>query len=308
MATRRPRRTRGLCLLLLCSAGIAAAASPRGLLLDGALAGDAVVAVGERGTILRSTDQARTWQPATLATPVTATLTGVSFAPDARHGWAVGHDALILVTSDGGATWQQQWQEENLSDSLLDVLAVDETTIFAVGAYGLFLESLDAGQSWHRRKIGDDDFHFNRITRGPTGTLYLAGERGTLLRSSDRGVAWERIDSPYDGSFYGILPLGPAQLLAYGLRGRIYRSDDDGRTWQLVPTHQRGLLATAARTKTGSIVFAGQSRALLASADHGASVTEWSAPLTTAVAELVPLPDGSVLALGEAGATVLPTP
>lgn len=276
------------------------------LLLDGALAGPAVVAVGERGAILRSTDAGRTWSAADSG--ATATLTGVSFAADGLHGWAVGHDALILATADGGLTWRKAWQGENLQDSFLDVLALDARHILAIGAYGLMMESADGGRTWNRRKLSGDDFHFNRLTQGPTGTLYLAGERGTLLRSRDRAITWERIDSPYDGSFYGILPLGPELLVAYGLRGRVYRSVDDGNTWAIVPNDQRVLIATGAQVKPGVLVFAGQSRALFISRDSGVTLALWPVDFTAGIAELIALPGGSVLALGAAGATVLPAP
>lgn len=299
---------RFLSALTLGVAATAAAAgpAPRQLLLDGAVAGSATVVVGERGTILRSVDSARTWTAATV--PTAATLTGVTFAPDARHGWAVGHDALILATTDGGQTWQRQWQGENLNDSLLDVLALDENHVIAVGAFGLYLSTSDGGRTWTPRRILDSDYHLNRLSRGPTGTLYLAGEHGTLLRSTDRGANWVPIDSPYDGSFYGILPLGERTLLAYGLRGRLYRSDDDGETWQALTNDQRVLLATAVRLPDGAIVIAGQARTFLVSRDQAATFTSWVAALPTAVAELLTLPDGTLLALGEAGATTLTAP
>lgn len=289
----------------------AAPVTPRMLLLDGAFAGPDLVVVGERGTILRSTDAAHTWQPATVPTaavPTAATLTGVSFALDGTHGWAVGHDAIILATNDQGRTWQKQWQGETLTDSFLDVLAVDTRHVIAVGAYGLFVTTDDGGQTWVRRKITDDDYHLNRLTRGLDGHLYLAGEHGTLLRSPDLGVNWERIDSPYDGSFYGILPVDDRTLVAHGLRGRLYRSDDYGANWTLVTNDQRTLIATALKLPDGSILFAGQSRAWFVSRDGGQTVTSWPAPFTTAVSRLMALPGGSVLALGEAGAVLVPKP
>jgi photosystem II stability/assembly factor-like uncharacterized protein len=295
-----------LLALLTVTAGQAADVRPNMLLLDGAVTGAALVAVGERGTILRSANAGLTWQAA--AVPTAATLTGVSFAPGSAHGWAVGHDALILATADGGLTWRKQWQADNLQDSFLDVLALDVQHIIAVGAYGLFVTSGDGGLTWNRRKLSDDDFHFNRITRGLTGTLYLAGEHGTLLRSRDQGVSWAHIESPYDGSFYGILPLGERTLIAYGLRGRIYRSTDDGATWRAVPNEHRVLIATAVKVKGGVLAFAGQSRALFVSRDDGVSVIPWPTSFTSAVAELILLPDGTVLALGESGAAILPSP
>jgi len=300
--------TARLALLMMLSVGALRAASvtPTMLLLDGAQAGPDLIVVGERGTILRSTDQAHTWHAATVS--ATATLTGVSFAPGTPVGWAVGHDALILFTSDGGLTWQKQWQGENLSDSFLDVLALDSRHVIAVGAYGLFLTTTDGGRNWVRGKIVDEDYHFNRLTRGPNGHLYLAGEHGTLLRSPDLGATWLPIDSPYDGSFYGILPIDARTLIAHGLRGRLYRSADYGASWALIPNAQRTLIATAVKLADGALLFAGQSRAWFMSRDGGKTVASWPAPFATAVAELLALPDGSILALGEAGAVLLPKP
>lgn len=279
---------------------------PRMLLLDGALVGGDIVAVGERGAILRSTDQARTWQ--STASPATATLTGVSFAPapTAQHGWAVGHEALILATLDGGRTWSRQYQGEDLQDSFLDVLALDLRHVIAVGAYGLCVETKDGGATWTRRKLSDDDSHYNRISLGPSGTLYVAGESGTLLRSADAGVSWTPLDAPYEGSFYGVLPLDRHRLLAHGLRGQVHLSSDDGKTWERVATPQPLLIASATVGPDNVIVLAGAARSLLVSHDQGRTVAPHPQAPGTAIAELLALPNGNVLALGEAGASVVP--
>ena len=207
-----------------------------------------------------------------------------------------------------GLTWQKQWQGENLTDSFLSVLALDARHVMAVGAYGLFVATDDGGKTWVRRKILDEDYHLNRLSQGPSGHLYLAGEHGTLLRSTDLGATWQRIDSPYDGSFYGILPVDAHTVIAHGLRGRIYASINDGSTWNLVPVDQRTLIATAVKLSDGAVLFAGQSRAWFIGRDDAKSIRPWPAPFATAVAQLLALPDGSVLALGEAGAVLLPKP
>lgn len=295
---------RALLLTSLLLTTRAADVAPRMLLLAGAPAGPgAIVAVGERATVLRTTDAARTWQAASVPADTSTTLTGLSFAPDGQHGWAVGHDALIIATADAGRTWQKAWQGENLTESFLDVLALDARHILAVGAYGFCVESKDAGVTWSRRKIIADDVHLDRLTRGPTGTLYLAGERGTLLRSADAGATWQPIESPYDGSFYGILPLDKNTLIAHGLRGRLYRSADDGRSWVMVPLAERVLLAAALKLKSNQLVLAGQARAWFISRDYAHTVTAFPVPVTTAISALMELPDGRILALGEAGAT-----
>ncbi|HVU32836.1 MAG TPA: YCF48-related protein [Opitutaceae bacterium] len=270
------------------------------LLLGAAVTDAGVVAVGERGTVLRSSDAGVTWRNVTA--PTGATLTAVSFG-DSRHGWAVGHDAIVLATTDGGRSWSKQWQGENLSDSFLDVLALDARHVIAVGGYGLYLSTADGGMTWSRRKIRPDDYHFNRITRGPTGTLYLAGEHGTLLRSTDRGESWTQIPAPYDGSFYGILPLGPRVVLAYGLRGRVYRSADDGASWTSVVTSENELIAAGVLLPPGVVILGGQVRALLVSTNDGATFARAEAGPSSGIAEIVALPDHTLITLGEAGAT-----
>lgn len=281
----------------------AGASSLHGLLLDAAVAGDTLVAVGERGTIVRSSDQGLTWREANR--PTNAALAAVAFSPDGIRGWAVGHDALILTSSDAGRTWTRQYQAESLEDSFLDVLALDAEHVLAIGAYGLCVETTNSGKTWTRRKIIQDDYHLNRITRGPTGTLYVAGEHGTLLRSTNNGRRWTKIAAPYEGSFYGVLPLDRRTLLAYGLRGHVYRSTNDGDDWTLIPTPQPVLLAAAIRLKTAAVVLAGHARSALVSRDEGQTFAPVADPPATACAELLELPDGSVLALGEAGATRL---
>jgi len=71
------------------------------MLLDGVSKVGLMVVVGERGHILISTDGEQ-WQQITI--PTRATLTGMYFQ-DKLKGWVVGHDAVILRTTDGGKSW-----------------------------------------------------------------------------------------------------------------------------------------------------------------------------------------------------------
>lgn len=305
-AIRWPRRFMVLALALTsCLTGTTAEWVPRMLLLDVALTGREVVAVGERGTVVRSADEGKTWTRGESRT--FATLTAVNFAPGSASsmGWAVGHDALILGTTDAGRTWTTRYQGADLQDSFLDVLALDAANVIAIGAYGLCLVTADAGRTWSRRTLSQEDVHFNRITRGPSGTLYVAGERGTLLRSKDQGATWTAIPAPYEGSFYGVLPLGPTRLLAHGLRGHAYQSTNDGDSWTPVPTPDPALYAASVRLQNGHILLAGNAPTLARSHDEGRTFTA-SPSAAGALAELLELPGGGVLAVGEAGVTVFP--
>jgi len=275
----------------------------RGLLLDAAKVGQTIIAVGERGHIVRSTDSGRSWE--LLDSPTGATLTGIFFA-DELVGWAVGHDGVILKTRDSGLSWTLQHDDKTVS--FLDILAIDNQRAYAVGSFGTFYDTHDGGTTWTQRRVSEQDSHLNRIIATKSGLHFIAGERGTLLRAAHYNQAFIPTSTGYEGSFFGVLPLGENALLAYGLRGHVYRSEDAGLTWVPVKIESTALIMTAVKLKDGVIVLTGQARAFSVSHDDGHTFHAWQPGLTTAVAELLEAPDGTLLAFGEAGATRLPKP
>jgi photosystem II stability/assembly factor-like uncharacterized protein len=155
--------------------------------------------------------------------------------------------------------------------------------------------------------VAAQDSHLNRITSTAGGLLFIAGERGTLLRAAHFNQTFIPTSAGYEGSFFGVLSLSDG-LLAYGLRGHVYRSTDAGLSWQPVKIESTALIMTAVKLKGGVIVLAGQARSFSISKDDGRTFHLWQPGLTTAVAELLEAPDGTLLAFGEAGATRLPKP
>jgi photosystem II stability/assembly factor-like uncharacterized protein len=117
----------------------------RALLLDVQQSRGRLVAVGERGHILVSTDDAVSWRQ--VEVPTRSTLTGVAFAEDGLL-LAVGHGGVILRSRDFGETWNRIPADVTEEESFLDVLFVNPQNAIAVGAYGLFLESQDGGTTW----------------------------------------------------------------------------------------------------------------------------------------------------------------
>jgi photosystem II stability/assembly factor-like uncharacterized protein len=274
--------------------------APKSLLLAVTRAGDTLVAVGDRGHVLRSADQGRTWTQS--LTPTQALLTGVSFA-DAQHGWAVGHDGTILATTDGGLTWQHQDNGKDLETVYLDVLFRDAQHGFAVGAYGKFMATADGGKTWTAAHPSPDEVHYNRLTAGADGTLYLAGEGGLLLVSRDGGKQWAKSEVPYDGSFFGALPLDDGRVLVYGLRGHILRSDDRGAEWTEEDNPVQVLILGGTRLAAGVVVLAGQGGNFFVSRDGGLTFTHWKpTDFGTSVAAVIDAGDGALLTVGEAGA------
>jgi photosystem II stability/assembly factor-like uncharacterized protein len=254
---------------------IPSARSSRSLLLGVTHAGTRLVTVGDRGHILYSDDQAKTWTQASV--PSRQLLTAVFFVDD-KHGWAVGHDAQILASTDGGATWIKQFEDLKREAPLLDLWFKDANTGFAVGAYGALLTTTDGGAHWadvSDRIDNQDQFHYNGIAYVKDSGLFIVGEQGSMFRSADDGHTWEHVDSPYQGSLFGVIGTAePATLLAYGLRGNLLRSTDFGNTWTTIKLKgARGPLefglSGAALLPDGSLVIVGNGGSIMRSSDGG---------------------------------------
>lgn len=251
------------------------AAAARAMVSGIAASGATLIAVGPRGTLLRSTDGGAQWQA--VAVPVSADLTSVRFS-SSDTAWAVGHDAVILKSTDGGATWarvldgrvllktlQQAAQgdprlakdvERTMAQSaspdvwptaLFDLMFIDAERGFAVGAFGLLLATTDGGKTWQPASDRTDNergFHLYAI-QGEGGRPYIAGEQGVLLRLDAMGQRFVRVETPYKGSFFGLATAGNA-VLAFGLRGNAFLSLDAGGSWRKLETRTDANLVSAA--------------------------------------------------------------
>lgn len=281
------------------------------LLLDVTHAGNRLVAVGDRGHILYSDDNGANWSQAKV--PTRQMLTAVYFADD-KHGWAVGHDALILATSDGGQTWTQQYENREGEVPLLDIWFENPQHGFATGAYGVLLETTDGGGHWEDvadRLDNEDGTHLNAITEIPGSGLFLVGEMGGMFRSADMGETWERVESPYQGSLFGAVGGGePGVVVAFGLRGHMFRSTDFGDSWQAIELLDGGQpiesgLADGNLLSDGRIVVVGHGGMVLSSEDDGQTFTLFSRPDRRSLSGVALNPDGNLVLVGQSGARVV---
>ena len=260
-----------------------------------------LVAVGQRGHIIYSDNQGESWQQATV--PVSSDLTAAYFV-SANKGWVVGHDGVVLMTMDKGVTWQKQldgWQviailkqqakelaasatqqdlvveleriaEQGADKPFLDVWFENEKIGFVVGAFGLIFKTQDGGKTWQSiiHQVQNPGFLHLYAVKGHKGSVFVAGEQGTLLKQSADSSAFVALNSPYKGSFFGLLSSSDV-LLAYGLRGNLVRSTDNGTTWRQIDTYTPSGLMDGAVLDNGQLILVSQRGDILLSKNQGVS-------------------------------------
>jgi len=236
------------------------------LLLDVELAGNRLVAVGERGHILYSDNRGHDWVQAEV--PSMAFLTAVYF-PSPKQGWAVGQDTIILHTSDGGRSWSRQYDERKSDNPapLLDVFFLNEKEGFAIGAYGKFMHTSNGGvnwENWAEHIDNIDEWHLNAFAQGTGGILYIAGESGFVYRSPDNGSTWQTLDVPHEGSFIGIVAgCRTGSVVVFGIGGKVFVTHDSGESWSEVVVDTEVGLTSGRLLEDGSVVIVGDAGVVL---------------------------------------------
>ena len=292
------------------------------LLTDVQVVGDKIVAVGERGHIIVSQDQGQSWKQAKV--PTIELLTGVFF-PNEQYGWAIGHESLILHTRDGGANWEVQYADpyreldpnepvdydagpSKAGQPFLDLWFKNEKEGFVVGAYGYFMHTADGGRTWEDwsdRIDNIDGWHLNAIGTLDGETMYIAGEMGVLFRSQDGGESWETLDSPYEGSFFGIhVGPSPGEALIFGLQGNIFKTDDGGDSWrEIFTTNTNGLMSGVSVGENG-VVLVGNGGVIMYSKDSGNSFVEQITEDRQSLVGIAKTRNNKLVMVGASGVTI----
>lgn len=314
------------------------ALAAKNLLVGVTRAGARLVAVGQRGHIVTSDDNGATWTQAQV--PVSTDLTAVTFV-DARKGWAVGHDGVILHSADGGRTWAlqldgrkanaqlvaamqqraaahaddpacgrllaeaQRHRDQGPDKPFLDVWFADEKNGIAVGAFNLIVRTGDGGATWE--PLFDRTDNAKLLTLNAIGRigndLYIVGEAGLVLRFDPARLRFVALDVAYAGGFFGVVG-GEDGVLVYGLRGHAFRSSDRGATWSQVDTGLPGTIVAGFRAHEGAIVLTDASGRVARSTDGGRTFAAVKLEPMLPTAGIAAADDGRLVRVGPRGAAV----
>jgi photosystem II stability/assembly factor-like uncharacterized protein len=275
-------------------------------------------AVGNFGSIYKTTNAGQTWE--TRESGTKNPLFSVDFS-DPRNGWAVGKSAIILRTTDGGASWKPQKSVIPTDKHLFKVAALDANTAWAVGDWGAMTVTHDGGAHWEDRSIADDvvlyDVSFPDAQHG-----FVSGEFGTVLATEDGGGTWTKRPTGTEKTLFGIHFETPQRGWAVGIDGLVLHTADAGGTW----TVQHGDAQAAALDELGFMeamqnpglyavrvvgrygVVVGETGTVLVSTDGGDSWGRLLLPVGEGLAwmrDVSLLPGTQGIAVGNAGFALL---
>jgi photosystem II stability/assembly factor-like uncharacterized protein len=167
------------------------------------------------------------------------------FFLDENRGWVVGSKGTLLVTLDGGITWQQKSAET--TDVLRDIYFVDDQNGWLVcekNVYDLkekdeartyLMQTTDGGKHWKRINIRDIDVDIRLLravfSRGGRGWAF--GEAGSIYTTRDSGANWARLTSPTRHLLLGGVFIDDDRGWLVGAGATIIQTADGGDTWHV---------------------------------------------------------------------------
>ena len=216
-------------------------------------------AVGDSGTILKTTDGGNTWNKQNAKT--TNYLSSVCFV-DFQTGWVVGESGTIFKTTDGGISWNTQ--NSGVTNHLFSVYFVDDSNGWAVGESGTILMTSDGGTTWHTQNSGTNlnlySVHFVDHQTGYVvggGVIGIIRSFGTpiILKTNNGGQSWISLSISKTLILYSVFFIdtqigwivGEEYSTPFGLEFKtptIAMTTDGGETWTISYSSGSGELSS----------------------------------------------------------------
>ena len=199
-----------------------------------------------------------------------------------------------------------QLQADGPDKPLLDVWFANEQTGYVVGVFNLILRTDDGGQSWTPMQDRTDNpqgLHLNAIASTGDG-LYIAGEQGLLRKWDTASQRFAALQTPYQGSFFGVLGK-PGEVLVYGLRGNVLRNIDGGQSWTALDSGLHVSLTAGLIDAQGNYRLFTQAGQMLVSQGSGAQLKLMTQPAPIPVAGATQSASGALVVAGSRGARTL---
>ncbi|MCU0414058.1 MAG: YCF48-related protein [Ignavibacteriaceae bacterium] len=276
---------------------------------------------GDSGLIFYTSDGGISWVQQESNT--THQIMRIFFLDD-KNGWGLTwvYDPFfgteILKTTDGGANWSiEQYKEEFVF--LRGIYFLDTLKGFSGGMPAQFLQTIDGGINWERAHIDSGTFsQFPVINFRFYNDLYgfAVGGRfdiaGVIWRTINGGENWVAIDPQYapPDEVWDIHFFDSLHVMAVGgdpdfFGVALMHSTDAGLTWDYYEIGVHGqALSISFRTENEGWAVVPLSERMVATYDYGVTWTDYIAPDSSKLYEIVFTDSLTGYAVGEDGVIV----
>ncbi len=210
-------------------------------------------AVGQAGTVLKTTDAGVNWLLQNASAP--GFLYSVFFI-DGNTGWTVGQNGAIRKTTNAGTNWLPQVSGYS-SDYLYSIHFTDVNFGYICGSNGLILKTINGGTNWINIPSGTTNtlscVNFPISAASTTGFISGgAALEGTILKTENQGNNWT-LQIVGNNWLFGIYFVNTTTGWAVGYNNTIYRTQNGGVNWiiQNSPVAQRLLSVHFIDVNTG---------------------------------------------------------
>lgn len=286
---------------------------------------EAWIAVGDHGTIVRTSDGGLSWSfvPNSFAqhiqglcylsngkwlavgregliiaseddgrtwsrrrTDSRADLFDVEFGT-AETGAAVGSAGTVLWSADGGVSWMPR--ESGIISDLRAIAFLTAEKAVAVGKGGLILKTGDSGESWTQKKVGMDLYavQFTDENNGYAagGNIGYLKNRRLIVRTTDGGESWQPQQKTWGPVLYGLSLAGQNDLLACGQSGALVLGSKSDNGWTSLKSPTKHFLSSLALSGDKGVAV-GSYGALISTVDGGRTWTTQSPEKEKSVASI----------------------
>jgi photosystem II stability/assembly factor-like uncharacterized protein len=224
-------------------------------------------------------------------------LIAITLAPGGRL-IAVGEHGVIIYSDDAGLHWAQAAVPVNVT--LTCVTFATRSMGWAAGHYGVVLNTLDGGQSWHMQLNG---IEANQLTMQAAQALAVASSPSPAAPLAEKRAERFMAEGP-DKPFLCILSQNPQRLFAFGAYRLTMMSDDAGSTWQdwslhIYDKYSHNLYGTA--VIGGYLYVTSEMGFIFCSKDNGDTFLPLPSPANVTLFGILGTHDGSLIAYGVAG-------
>ncbi|MFD2891890.1 YCF48-related protein [Flavobacterium chuncheonense] len=193
--------------------------------------------------------------------------------------YTVNSSGIILKSTDGGETWQNNY---TYAQGFKKIAFVSTTRGFALGYNNTLLKTIDGGSTWVNITVQNDIYYYSQIEFLDANKGFLSGitNGGQFIayKTLDAGETWTVVTSTTNLLDMSVSYVTDNVLYSVGANQKVSKSVDGGNSWTTIKSGMIGMYYFATSFKdVNNGVVSGEDGEVLLTTDGGTTwTTVWN--------------------------------